>query len=205
MDKYILDTNLFFNMGSGLNMGKNTESVVKNMTLLIQKAKINNIATFFMPPRIVDEFLSFFEDKNQLFIKDFLAQIIIKSPDYHKLNISGTVFYDLIEDVRGRSYRGLTISEEEITSAGKLMIGKIEMDKREFQTTIGAVIKKFRERYRQATRLGFIDSVADLDLIILAKEQDGFLVSSDEGVLKWGRRFGAKEMPALFFATRLNN
>jgi len=85
------------------------------------------------------------------------------------------------------------------------MMGKQKTDKRGFQTTIGPVIKKFRERYRQATRLGFLDSVADLDLIMLAKEQDGFLVSSDEGVLKWGRRFGVKETPASIFASKLNN
>lgn len=205
MDKYILDTNLFFNMGSGLDMGKDTESVVKNMTQLIKKNKAIDSTVFFMPPRIVDEFLSFFDDKNQSFIKEFLAQIMTKSPDYHQININGTIFYDLIEDVRSRSYRGLTISEEEILSAGELMNSVQKTDKRGFQTTIGPVIKKFRERYRQATRLGFLDSVADLDLIMLAKEQDGFLVSSDEGVLKWGRRFGVKEMPASIFASKLNN
>ena len=205
MDKYILDTNLFFNMGSGLEMGKDTELVVKNMTSLVQNNKTSDSAAFFMPPHIIDEFLGFFEDKNQSFIKEFLAGIIIKSPDYYKLNINGAIFYDLIEDVRSRNYRGLTISEEEIVSAGKLMVGKQGTDKRGFETTIGPVIKKFRERYRQATRLGFLDSVADLDLIMLTKEQDGFLVSSDEGVLKWGRRFGVKEMPASIFASKLNN
>jgi len=205
MDKYILDTNLFFNMGSGLNMGRDTETVVKNITQLIKKNKTIGSVIFFMPPCIVDEILSFFENKNQSFINDFLSQITIKSPDYHKININGTIFYDLIEDVRNRNYRGLTISEEEISSAGELMMGKQKTDKRGFQTTIGPVIKKFRERYRQATRLGFLDSVADLDLIMLAKEQDGFLVSSDEGVLKWGRRFGVKETPASIFASKLNN
>ena len=66
-------------------------------------------------------------------------------------------------------------------------------------------IKNFRDRYRNATRTGFLDSVADLDLIVLSKEINGFLVTSDDGVLSWGRIFGIKEMPASVFRKRLED
>ena len=70
---------------------------------------------------------------------------------------------------------------------------------------MGEIIKKFRLRYRQATRFGFLDSTADLDLIVLTKEIDGFLVSTDEGVLLWGKTFGVKIMSALGFRRRLEH
>jgi len=79
MDKYILDTNIFFNMEEGIGLGEKTEDVVRNIT------QIKNVE-FYMPPRIVDEFLSFFPDKNQAFIKDFLSKIIIQSPLFRQKN-----------------------------------------------------------------------------------------------------------------------
>ena len=203
MESFILDTNLFFNIGAGLEMGKNTEGIVVKLTETIKKLKKNSKAVFYMPPRIVDEFFSFFEDKEQLFIKDFLSVINIKSPNSSELEFSSNVFYKLIEDIRSRSYRGLNIAEEEIVKAGEMTIGKKYESKKDFQITIGKFVKNFRDRYRNATRTGFLDSVADLDLIVLSKEVDGFLVTSDEGVLVWGRTFGIKEMPALVFQKRL--
>jgi hypothetical protein len=196
MEKYILDANLFFNMEAGVDLGIKTQDVVVNITKIAKRLKEEKKADFIIPPRVVDEFLSFFEDKNQPFIKNFLSTITIKSPDISKTETSTNVFYLLIDEIRQRSYRGLNIGEEEIEKAGRLMVDQKNLSKKEFEIKIGEVIKKFRERYRTATRVGFLDSVADLDLIILAKEQDGVLVTTDEGVLKWARIFGVKEMPA---------
>lgn len=195
MEKYVLDANLFFNMEAGLDMGEKTEEVVKKLTDMAKRLKATKKAEFYMPPRVVDEFLSFFENKEQPFLKDFLSTITVKSPDVGKMDLPGQVFYELVEDIRQRSYRGLNIGEEEIEKAGKTMLGKDNLSTKDFQIQIGSVIKKFRERYRQATRFGFLDSLADLDLIVLTKEIDGVLVSSDEGVIRWGRLFGVKETP----------
>lgn len=203
MEKYVLDTNLFFNMEAGFDMGQKTEEVIKNMTQIMQSLK--GTAEFYMPPRVVDELLSFFEDKEQPFLKEFLSVVIVKSPDINKMSLPAEVFYKLIEDIRFRSYRGLTVGDEEIQKAGQMMAGQPEMSKKDFQIKIGGVVKTFRDRYRQATRFGFLDSVADLDLIMLAKELDGFLISTDEGVIKWGRSFGVKEMMPDVFGAKMRN
>jgi uncharacterized protein len=205
MESFILDTNLFFNISAGLEMGKTTEAIVKKLTETIKKLKKNSKASFYMPPRIIDEFLGFFDDKNQEFIKNFLSVIDIKSPNPSIIDFSSQIFYRLIENVRERNYRGLNIAEEEIIKTGETMSGKKNESKKDFQIAIGKFIKTFRDRYRNATRTGFLDSVADLDLIVLAKELDGFLVTSDEGVLSWGRIFGIKEMPASVFQKRLED
>ncbi len=205
MESFILDTNLFFNIGAGLGMGKTTEEIVLNLTETIKKLKKNSKAVFYMPPRIVDEFLSFFENKEQEFIKSFLSTVNVQSPNPSAIDFSSQIFYKLIEDIRNRSYRGLNIAEEEISKAGEMTSGKKFESKKDFQIAIGKFIKNFRDRYRNATRTGFLDSVADLDLIVLSKEVDGFLVTSDEGVLSWGRTFGVKEMPASVFQKRLED
>ena len=186
-------------MEANLGLGNKTEEIVVGLTEKITSLKKNKKAQFFMPPNIISEFLSFFEDKEQGFIKSLLLQITIKSPDISKVNLPSRVFYRLIEDIRERSYRGLNIGEEEIESSANLFQGHKSESTKEFQIKIGGVIKKFRERYRNATRAGFLDSVADLDLIMLSLEQDGYLVTTDEGVLNWGRYFGVKEMPSQLF------
>ena len=203
METYILDTNLFFNMEADLGFGQKTEEVVKNITQKARSLKSDNQAQFMMPPRAVDEFLSFFEDKNQPFINDFLSTIIIKSPDINNVGFPAMVFYQLVDDIRQRSIRGLSIGEEEIKNAGRTMQGVGNLSKQEFEIKIGAVIKTFRARYRNATRTKFLDSVTDLDLIVLAKEQNGYLVTSDEGVTYWGRLFGVKEMPTAVWKAHL--
>jgi len=188
-----------------LSLGNKTEDVVVNLTKTILGLKKNRSASFFMPPRAVDEFLSFFEEKNQGFIKNFLSAINVESPDLTKASFSASIFYKLVDDVRGRSYRGMNIAEEEIEKTAVDFSGKKIDIKKDFQIAIGGFIKKFRERYRNATRTGFLDSVTDLDLIVLAKQKDGFLVSTDEGVLHWGRVFGVKEIPASVFVKRLQS
>jgi RNA ligase partner protein len=195
---FILDTNLFFNMEAALGMGEKTEDVIKAMTECIKKHKQLG-HTFYMPPRIVDELLSFFEDPKQGFLQQFLAEVVIKSPELQDIQIGANVFYKLVNDIRGRSYRGMDIGEESIKKGAELFIGKEHMERKAFEMTVGPTVKAFRERYRNATRTGFLDSLADLDLIMLAKEVNGIVISADEGVLKWGRIFGVKEMPAHVF------
>ncbi|MBI2051912.1 RNA ligase partner protein [Candidatus Roizmanbacteria bacterium] len=205
MGKYVLDTNLFFNMEPGLSLGTKTEEVVVAATSGMKHLKEKKEAEFFMPPRVVEEFLSFFENKEQKFLKEFLAQITVKSPDVSKIQFPASLFYKLVEDVRHRNYRGLAIAQEEAKKAAQSVIDEGKLDKKSFEIKVGGAIKTLRERFRQATRFGFLDSVADLDLIVLARELDAYLVSTDEGVVSWGRAFGVREMEASIFGKKLSH
>lgn len=203
MEKFVLDTNLFFNMEPGLGLGRKTEEVVVACYSAMESLKKRGAAEFYMPPSIVDEFLGFFEDKEQKFLKDFLSQVAVKSPDVPKVDFNASIFYKMVEDIRGRSYRGLTVAEEELKRASQALMGQT-LEKKDFEIKVGEFVKNLRDRYRNATRTGFLDSVADLDLIVLAKEVDGYLVTTDEGVKSWGRIFGVKEMEANVFGRKLS-
>lgn len=198
MDKYVLDTNLFFNMEPGLGLGSNTNEVIKKTTLAFKEIKKENKKQFLMPPSIVKEIKSFFEEETQN-LKEFFAEITIKSPNISDTAFPASLFYALVEEIRERSRRGLEIAEDELYKAVS-SLAPIELtNKKDIQIKTGLFTKNLRERYRQATRVKFLDSIADLDLIVLAKEEDAYLVSTDEGVVLWGRRFGVKEMdPEVF-------
>lgn len=201
MEKFVMDTNFFLNMEIDSGFGKSAKEVIGNFTKLAQKTKQAKTAEFFMPPRIVAELTGFFE--NEALIKDFLTVITVKSPEVAKIQFPATVFYKLVEEIRERSYRGLRLAEEAVSQSGHKMAGQNNLNKIEFEKTIGEIVKSLREKYRQATRFNFLDSVADLDLIALTAELDGFLVSSDEGVIRWGRIFGVRELSAQIFRLRL--
>lgn len=196
---YVLDTNLFFNMEPGLAVGKTTEEVLIKVTKGMKRLKVEKSAHFYMPPRIVEEFLGFFDEPRPAYVDEFLKEVTIKSPDVSHINFPAPVFYQLVDDIRKRSLRGLQIAQEELEKGAQATIGIKELGKSEFEMRLATPIRALRDRYRQATRTGFLDSVADLDLIALAKEKDAMLVSTDEGVLTWGRTFGIKEMHAQIF------
>ena len=94
-----------------------------------------------MPPRIVDEFLSFFENKEQEFIKSFLSTVNVQSPNPSAIDFSSQIFYKLIEDIRNRSYRGLNIAEEEISKAGEMTSGK-NLNQKRFSDCNWKIYKK---------------------------------------------------------------
>lgn len=194
MVRYVLDTNIFFNLEIKSGLGNNPKEIIEQITKYIHGFKASGKGQFYIPPRIHDEFLTFFEGKED-YVTAFLSAVTIQSPHIHDKMFPAELFYRLIEEIRHRSYRGLQVAEEELGNTAKRMMGKPELDRIEFQKTVGDDVKKLRERYRQATRHKFLDSTADLDLIVLAKELDAYLVSADEGVLLWGRMFGVKEIP----------
>lgn len=202
MRLYILDTNFFFNLEIKSGFGKNATEIITNFTEVARELKQQKKAEFIMPPRIVDEFLTFVT-KDDVYVREFLTVVTIKSPSIGHIQFPGAVFYQLVEEMRDRSYKGLRIAEESVDAAAKKMQGATDLSHIEYQKTVGEIVTKLRERYRQATRFNFLDSVADLDLISLAKELDGTVVSSDEGVLRWGRIFGVTEMPADLFRAHL--
>lgn len=205
MDIYILDTNLFFNMQAQMGFGDNTQDIIVSMTKAIQKAKAVRKVEFYMPPSIKEEISSFFENPNQLFLQEFFSEIQIKAPTLYDIHLSAALIGEIIEETRARAFKGMKTGEEEIIHAAEVFMGKEVLGKKEFQMATGQIITKYRERFRNATRTGFIDSLADFELIMLAIELNAVLISTDEGVIFWGRKFGVKEMQPSVFGKKLLN
>lgn len=193
MKRYILDTNFFFNMQVESGFGSNPKQCIQSFSALAGALQKAGIAEFYMPPRIVAEMETFIPltDPDMTML---LAVVQTKSPAIDAVHFPGTAFYELVDEIRNRSYRGLTIAEEELIQAVKEIPDTIKENRIEFQKAVGKHVTTLRDRYRNATRVKFLDSVADLDLIVLALELNGTVVSADEGVLIWARKFGALEI-----------
>lgn len=197
MANYIIDTSFCFNTEINSGYGKNPREVISNLTADIKIAKAAG-HNFYIPPRVVDEFLTFL-NRDEEPVQTFLAECIVQSPQTAALTVPAAMMYDFVDDIRQRSLQGLNIAEDEVTKASQTILETAPQNKIDFQKTIGTHIQKLRERYRHATRFRFLDSVVDLDIILLAHQLDATVVTADEGVVVWGRKLGVREiLPEVF-------
>jgi RNA ligase partner protein len=167
----ILDTSLFVNPEVRESLGNNPTEALENFLLLA--AQIPSLE-FYMPPSIFEELLNFIEPKK--ISGDLLVFLKQKPPKKYEITIPALILYELIEDMRERINKGLRVTEKAVRGAAK--IGEEE------------IIKDLRKKYREALREGIIDSKEDVDLILLARELDGLLVTADQGVIKWAEKLG---------------
>ncbi|MFS8158743.1 MAG: RNA ligase partner protein [Candidatus Roizmanbacteria bacterium] len=192
MEHFILDTNVFFNLEAKMGLGDNPKEIFLSFSHFAKGFLHSKKAAFYMPPKIVDELYTFIEPDTE-YLKSFLSLIHVASPDIPAHQFPASIFYQFVQESRERAYRGMQVAEELIDQTAKDMMGK-DLSGIEYQKQVGEHIKRLRDRYRTATRVNFLDSVADLDLIVLTKQLGGTLLSTDEGVLRFGRAFGIKEV-----------
>ena len=165
MENIILDTGVFV----GQFFGKSPIESFNNFLSLIAKNKGHR---FYMPPSVLEE-LKKFIDESDIGIKS-LNVLRIKAPKKHELSVPAYFLYTFVTDMRKRIDKGLRIAENATRSDGK-------MDE---------IIKSLRATYREAMREGIIDSKEDVDLLLLAKELNGILVTADKGLTFWAQELG---------------
>ena len=170
-DRVILDTSLFVNPEVRNDFGGSPTEAIKGFLAIAEQIPS---LEFYMPSSIFEELMNFV-DKRKVPGR-LLAVIHQKSPSKHELTCPAVLLYELIEDIRDRINKGLRIAEKAVRNAGKT-------EERE-------LIQGMRKSYRDALREGIIDSKEDVDLILLAKELDGLLVTVDHGAIKWAEKLG---------------
>lgn len=189
--KYVLDTNFFINRQRPINLGENIELVVENFTKLAWPLIKSQQITLLTTPDSYKELTSFFKE-SPLIVNKLGQLLVVSSYNRNNLQINGLLFEELIAETGRRLYRGLRTAEDSL----KEMLKEPELLTNE---AVGNKITKLREKYRRATKEGFIDSTIDLGLIFLAKNKEAIIVSSDNGLLHWARNFGChEELPEVF-------
>ncbi len=168
--KFVIDTSLFVNPQVRVAFGNDSDKAV--LAFLKKVGKLD--AEFFIPVSVFNEL------KN--FIKPTTAQkcepvIKKRSPNLYATFLPAAIFYDFVEDIRARLNKGLRLAEEFAKD------NRPENDEK---------LKTLREKYRDAMRVGLVDSTEDFELILLAKELDATIISADEGVLSFANKIGCE-------------
>jgi len=166
--KFVIDTSLFVNPHARAKLGKDPKSAVLGFIKLAKKSN----AEFFMPPSIFRELRNFISEKEAHQLE---LNIKKRAPNIYALNLPAAVLNDFIEDVRNRLNKGLRLAEEFAQD------NRPENEEK---------LRRLRDKYRDAMRTGLVDSKEDFELLLLAKELEATLVSSDEGVLKFADKIG---------------
>jgi RNA ligase partner protein len=170
---FVIDTSIFTNPDVYITFGRTPTTALKNFLKLIIKLEGPD---FYMPPSIYEELINFVDiDKIP---KDLQVRIFQKPPKKLEMNVPAFLLYELIEDVRHRIDKGLRVAEQAVRE----VINDNEPD----------TINNLRRKYRSALREGIIDSKEDVDLILLARELDGILVTADKGIMTWADKLGIR-------------
>lgn len=172
-EKIIIDTSIFTNPDVYQTFGNDPTDALRSFLEIISKLKG---PTFYMPQTIYEELLNFVEIKDiQVDLQMLLQQ---KSPKRYELTVPAFLLYELIEDVRQRIDKGLRVAETAVRETSP--------------DTEPEAIANLRKKYRMALREGIIDSKEDVDLILLAKEMDGIIMTADTGIVKWADKLGIR-------------
>ena len=170
---FVIDTSIFTNPDVYITFGRTPTTALKNFLKLIAKLECPN---FYMPPSIYEELMNFVDIEK--IPKDLQVRIFQKPPMKYEMNVPSFLLYELIEDVRHRIDKGLRVAEQAVREV---------INDNEPET-----INNLRRKYRSALREGIIDSKEDVDLILLARELDGILVTADKGIMTWADKLGIR-------------
>jgi RNA ligase partner protein len=132
--------------------------------------------------------------------------LVKKTPDRYRVKVPSKIFYEYVDYMRGRINKGMNVSEEAIWEAVARCINMSEgersiayMREEIEREVIGSIIRKFREKYRNALRYGILDSAPDIDVLLLAKDLDAAVVSQDLGIQRWSEQLGLRFMESRSF------
>lgn len=186
MDIFVLDTTSVTETRLRSTLEEESlEGVVSKIAGLIREARIKLKARFYMTPSTWSELRRILIGNSVSLevIQELAAWITVKAPDKLSLQIPASVFSEYVADIRRRLFKGLRVAETAVRRVVKECPDSSD-------GCIGETIRDLRDKYREATRKGLVDSVEDLDTILLAMELKGIVVTSDAGIRRLGEQLG---------------
>ena len=186
METFVLDTTALTEARLRRLLGaKNEEEVARAVAGLLAEARLRLGARFYMTPTTWSELRRLLIGQNVSLdvIRDLMTWISIKAPDKLSMKIPASVFSEYVADIRRRFYKGLRVAETALRKAA-------ECAGRSDEKCLGEAVRGLRERYREATRKGLVDSVEDLDTVLLAMELRAAVVTSDQGIRRLSEQLG---------------
>lgn len=166
------------------------ECIEKSLELMAL-AKVRLGFSYYATPSILKEIVGFLERSSSppSVISKLNVWISPLSPSLDEIKIPASLFVEYVKEVRRRFDKGLRVAEESTRRAHS-------------GGDIGDHIRTLREKYRESTRKGIVDSPSDIEAILLAYQLNAVLVSNDEGLCELARRLGVSCIdPITFFDT----
>jgi len=198
--RFVLDTTAITDVS--LREGSICESAHRILDLIAMARLRLEISCYIPYPTVYAELVGFL--KRHKCGEDVLVKLdtwlVKKTPNRYEVKIPAIIFYEYVAAMRQKINKGRKIAEEFIWESSTL---PFKVDRSELEREVGNLIGKFREKYRSALRQGILDSAPDIDVLLLAKELEAGVVSSDVGIRRWSERLGLRFVEASKFPRML--
>lgn len=168
--RIVLDASVFGNPYIYTRFDQDRKKALLKMLAMMKERNIE----VYVTPSVRKEIASMLDNQND--IVEFDKYWNIQSPDLN-YNISAFVVWEYIDDVRNKINKSLRIAED--------FVGKETRDEN---------IRELREKFRQEIRHNLLDSTTDLEVILLSKQIDGYILSLDYGLIKFADLLGCKRI-----------
>jgi RNA ligase partner protein len=185
---------------------KTLDGVVREYARLLIRAHIVLQAEFYTTPSTAMEMRAYMERNGvgRDAIEMFMGALTIRPPDLYTTHIPAIVMGDWISDMLMRITKGLRVAEESLRRAARRSYDAgTRKDRTSYEEAVAEEIHELRQKYREATRKGVIDTSIDFDLVVLAKELGAELVTNDQGIMKLCDQLGVKYIEPPRFVNKL--
>ncbi len=185
------------------------DEVVDRLVDLMREARTRLGVEFYTTPSMFSEMRRFLLSNGVRpeTLEKLQAWMLVKAPDKLSVRIPAIVMAEYVEDMRRRLLKGLRVAEEAVwrafREAGRRSEG--EGGGRREEEALGPIIRGLREKYREATRRGIVDSLEDFDVVILSLEMRAVLVTNDEGVRRLAETLGVIVVDPVTFIRMLRS
>ncbi len=200
--RYVLDTTAFTDARLVSQFGGSIADAANQLAELTSIGRLRLNISCYMPPSTFNELKKFLLE-NKCTVRDIdqvEAWVVRKSPDRYSVLLSSQVIYEYVSDVRDRLDQGMDIVrraiKEGIKRTEENLLKKDGVNPKDLEKSIA---RTYEDKYRQRMRRGVLDSLPDIDTLILAKELGAGIVSADKGIKAWTERMGIRFVEANFF------
>ncbi|PSQ16997.1 RNA ligase partner protein [Halobacteriales archaeon QS_8_69_26] len=188
--RFVLDTSALLTEGIRRD-GEDLAAALRRVLDLVAEATLSLDVACYVPPAVHDELTGILAAREvPEDVRSTLDNwVVTKTPARHEVAVPAEVVGGFVEELSDRVDRGLDVSEAAVRRA-------------DADDPVDRVVADLRDEYRSALRRGLLDSRADFDLLVLARELDACVVTEDTGIVPWAEDFGlrhrrGREFPAL--------
>ncbi len=175
----VIDTSVFVNPDTQRLLASGVDAAIRRFLALARDHGVH----VFVPASIFRE-MAHFVSPNVM--DEVRAQATVRAPDLFSMTVPAAVLHFFVRDVRQRIDRGLRVAEQAARAENS-----------------AETVRRLRERYREAVRSGIVDSVEDLDVVLLAKEVGAAILSADEGIHNMAQALGVEALTVRDFLLKL--
>ncbi len=171
---------------------KTLEETLEKILELMALCKVRLGMHFYTTPGLLKEMIGFLERSGASaeVVAKLEAWVMPRTPS-GELQLPAVLIVEMVRSMRRRFDKGLRVAEGMVKEAHK------------GERDLPSLIRELREKYREATRKGIIDSEPDVEAVLLAYQLNAILVTNDEGVCEFAKKLGVTCIDPLTFVKTL--